>query len=1235
MTLLLAVITTTVALADYFVLFNPNGGQSMGLLPVRQVFSENTPQALMLNTYTRDGYDFVGWNTKDDGTGTAYADGDTITVTRGMVLYAQWQQGSGTDDTIKYYIEYDPNGATKNAIPIRKSINGGQVTILFPCAFSREWCVFSGWNTAADGSGTAYTDQQKVIFTSDVKLYAQWDTLCGYYKLDKNTNTMVDRLEELNKQMEQFANEKAALLNPTESHEYYANLINNSIKEMESAVKEKIVYSPPFSESYQKSIERHKDRPSRVQALSNKNTVMGSDGKLIKEGSHYSARYNDNEILRTVRIEAHKSGCEDLSGSCGYKSYISIADGAAVKFCGADNSKIRGEWPGITCEGDATIILSERKGFDLVSKIIGGKNSPGIFVPEGHTLTIKDETNGRAELIVIGSEGCAAIGGGPGQTCGNVVIESGKVTATGGKYAAAIGSGKNGSCGNITICEGASVTAVAGDNSEPVGEGENAESVEEVENSEPVGEGENATSVLSIDEGLVDVQTEDTRVVVPPYSEFNIWVGDTRVSTATCADILGDGTASYDPETHTLTLDHPNITTTKEDAVIYSDGIDLTVKGFYRMNEALGNYGIFAKNGMLTMEGDFTFRGSSVGIYTDNNPLAVKGTLRAYGIVPIACLGEPMLEQGFFGETRVEENGVLTQSLAGYATGDGTAENPFEICNSIQWNKACEDVANGCATTGKHFLVANSLHATTMMGTADNPFAGTIDGQRQYFSVFAFIDEYVSGAALFPYVSGATIKNLLVEGLVDGGACSAGIVGKAVGGTTTIENCVFAGEVDVKDGELAPNWIVGNTAAGASVVYNNCLDATIHAWPATDKGAYIIAGTGGVSIELTGTTGVEYNGAIWAPKDAVVTFTATGGNGAYAPSCGGELGYNAGVYSLTVPEEDVDIVPNDAVTYDITLPENITGGTVTCSKSSAAAGTAVYLTVRAADYYLIKNISVKTADDVELSIDEDGFFRMPPSDVTVSVEFVKKYTFENGVLVLMYGMFNNGEHGNFDTDVTEHKSEVTKVAAAPGVRLNKSVSGLFDGFTNCTEIDLQYVETSTMTITSNMFGQCAALKKLNMSGWDTSNVTDMSNMFYGCGDLGEIDLSGFVFADGVNVSNMFQGCGVYKLTLPAGVGVTKEMQLNKGNHEVVNNEWIYSGWQKLGDPTQVSTFEQDANDPDFSYAVLPAQTATSTFVWKEMPGDFVLELPDGEDNRDLIALWDGMTVNVVLTGRTL
>ena len=1193
MTLLLAVITITTAFAAITrVVFNPNGGAILkGLCD--QIFNDDTPQPLMLNEFTRDGYDFDGWNTEKDGTGTSYADGQTITATHNIVLYAQWKQSSGTDDTIKYYIEYDPNGATKNAIPaipIRKSINGGQVTMLYPCTFSRSGFDFIGWNTAADGSGTAYADQQRVVFTSDVTLYAQWDTICGHYKLDEKTNTLINSYEEYRREVEERMN----------------NLINQFANQYENytIVKEKIE-AATYNQGANQNL-THSISASRAQALSNKNVVMGSDGTLIKQEGHNDSK---DEIYNRVRLTDN----DLLQGSVGYQPYVSIADGSTVTLRYADIRGIkRGEWAGLICEGNATLIL------DYGTTIIyGGQNSPGIYIPQGKTLTIKDESKGKGELIVVGGDNSAAIGGGPGRACGNIVIESGKVTATGGKYAAAIGSGKNGSCGNISIGENASVTAVAGENAEPIGRGENATS-----------------GAASIDNTLIDVEMGDTRMVSRDIDfDFNIWVGDKRVSAATYADILGDGTASYDPDTQTLTLNNPNITTTSEGAAIRAEGIDLTVKGSYHMNEPIGNYGIYIKDGILITAGDLTFRGSSVGVYTDNNPLVVKGTLRAYGIVPISCLGEPVLEQGFFGETRVEGNGNLLYSVAGYANGDGTAENPFEICNSIQWSKVCEDVANGCASAGKHFLVVNSLYATTMMGTAYNPFAGTIDGQRQYFSVFAYINEDVSGAALFPYVSGATIKNMLVEGLIDGGNGSSGIVGKAVGGTTTIENCVFDGEVEAKDGEVALNWVIGGTAAGASVACNNCLDATINAWVATNRRAYRTAGAEGVSITQTGTTGVTYNGAIWAPKDAVVTFTVTGGNGAYAPSCGGALGYdNAGVYSLTVPTEDVDIVPNDAVTYDITLPGNITGGTVTCSKSSAAAGTAVYLTVRAADYYLIKNISVKTADDVELPVDEYGFFRMPASNVTVSVEFVKKYTFENGVLVLMYGIFNNGEHGNFDTDVTEHKSEVTKVAGAPGVRLNESVSGLFSGFINCTEIDLQYVETSTMTITSNMFGQCAALKKLNMNGWDTSKVTDMSNMFYGCGDLGEIDLSGFVFADGVNVSNMFQGCGVYILTLPTGVGVTKEMQLNKGHHD---NNWVYSGWQKLGDPTQTSTFEQDANDPDFSYAVLPAQTATSTFVWKEMPADFVLELPDGQDNRTLIELWDGMTVNVKLTGRTL
>lgn len=43
-------------------------------------------------SYTRDGYTFVGWNTKTDGTGVKYSVSDTIMVTGNITLYAQWNE---------------------------------------------------------------------------------------------------------------------------------------------------------------------------------------------------------------------------------------------------------------------------------------------------------------------------------------------------------------------------------------------------------------------------------------------------------------------------------------------------------------------------------------------------------------------------------------------------------------------------------------------------------------------------------------------------------------------------------------------------------------------------------------------------------------------------------------------------------------------------------------------------------------------------------------------------------------------------------------------------------------------------------------------------------------------------------------------------------------------------------------------------------------------------------------
>lgn len=48
---------------------------------------------------SREEYNFLGWNTKQDGSGTAYAPGDTITLNGSVTLYAQWS-GEGPQPTI-------------------------------------------------------------------------------------------------------------------------------------------------------------------------------------------------------------------------------------------------------------------------------------------------------------------------------------------------------------------------------------------------------------------------------------------------------------------------------------------------------------------------------------------------------------------------------------------------------------------------------------------------------------------------------------------------------------------------------------------------------------------------------------------------------------------------------------------------------------------------------------------------------------------------------------------------------------------------------------------------------------------------------------------------------------------------------------------------------------------------------------------------------------------------------
>ena len=73
----------------YIISFHANGGT--GTMANQSADENDVVAQLNANQFTRDGYAFVGWNTKANGTGIAYADQATdITLTGNLTLYAQW-----------------------------------------------------------------------------------------------------------------------------------------------------------------------------------------------------------------------------------------------------------------------------------------------------------------------------------------------------------------------------------------------------------------------------------------------------------------------------------------------------------------------------------------------------------------------------------------------------------------------------------------------------------------------------------------------------------------------------------------------------------------------------------------------------------------------------------------------------------------------------------------------------------------------------------------------------------------------------------------------------------------------------------------------------------------------------------------------------------------------------------------------------------------------------------------
>ena len=159
----------------YTVTYHSNTASDTTITNDAMIYAKDVFATVDANTFTNGSNKvFLSWNTKSDGSGTTYYPNGTIKVTGNMDLYAIWGDKASTV-TVTYHSNFGTDQEyTTEAMP-----NNEQITVADYSALglpNRVGYSFTGWNTEADGNGTAFAAgaSARVDIDGSNDLYAQW-----------------------------------------------------------------------------------------------------------------------------------------------------------------------------------------------------------------------------------------------------------------------------------------------------------------------------------------------------------------------------------------------------------------------------------------------------------------------------------------------------------------------------------------------------------------------------------------------------------------------------------------------------------------------------------------------------------------------------------------------------------------------------------------------------------------------------------------------------------------------------------------------------------------------------------------------------------------------------------------------------------------------------------------------------------------------------------------------------
>ena len=117
--------------------------------------------------FSRTGFNFAGWNTSIDGTGTDFSVGATFTPSENTTMFASWVP-VGT-----FVVRFNANGAV-GTVPELTANQGQSLTLPSGAGLVKTGQTFAGWNARPDGTGANHEAGSTFVSLGNITLYARW-----------------------------------------------------------------------------------------------------------------------------------------------------------------------------------------------------------------------------------------------------------------------------------------------------------------------------------------------------------------------------------------------------------------------------------------------------------------------------------------------------------------------------------------------------------------------------------------------------------------------------------------------------------------------------------------------------------------------------------------------------------------------------------------------------------------------------------------------------------------------------------------------------------------------------------------------------------------------------------------------------------------------------------------------------------------------------------------------------